>query len=341
MKIENIIFYLLVILVIYLITKRWKSKFSWNNLKTLNLSDTFKKVLDFDSSDNSYSSFTIPKKDWTPRQIEAPNSSLKKVQKDLLVLLSTNILLPWYITWFRKRFSIKTNALKHVWKSVVINLDIKDFFMNVTQDKLRQRLEFMKIDTEVISRLEKLCFYNWRLPQWAPTSPFIANFLFIPIDEAIINLAKKFDKKMSYSRYADNITISSNVSKISNLIRLISDWIVPKFWYEIKKSKVNLTRKHTRQTVTWIVVNEKTSMPREKFMKLRAKVHTFLVKWTGKADEIAWNLSFLYMLDKKKYWKLQRKYKKKYWDTSALNQIFKRNPKKKKYVYWNNVNPRT
>jgi hypothetical protein len=40
---------------------------------------------------------------------------------------------------------------------------------------------------------------------------------------AIIKAAKKYDKKIAYSRYADNITLSSNVKNISNLIRIISE----------------------------------------------------------------------------------------------------------------------
>ncbi|EKE30343.1 MAG: ribonuclease H [uncultured bacterium (gcode 4)] len=327
------------IIVFFITSKIWiGAKKKW----IMKMSDLFKRVLEFDAPDLSYTTFTIPKKDWTSRQIEAPNAQLKKTQQTLLHLLSNNIILPWYVTGFRKKFSIKTNAKKHVGREVVINLDIKDFFTNVTTQKLRQRLEYLKVDNEIISRFEKLCFNNWHLPQWAPTSPFLANFIFVPIDEAIIKTAKKYDKNIIYSRYADNITLSSNVKNISNLIRIISEWIMPKFGYTIN-SKVNLSRKHTRQTVTWITVNEKISMPRHKYMLLRAQVHAYLTKWTWNTLEIAWRLAFLYLLDKKKYWKLQKYYKKKFWETQELSAVFRRNPKKVKldiYKKWF-INPRT
>jgi hypothetical protein len=95
--------------------------------------------------------------------------------------------------------------------------------------------------------------------------------------------------------------------------------------------------------VTWLTVNEKVSMPRDKYMRLRAQVHAYLVKWTWNPLEIAWKLSFLYWLDKKKYWKLQRHYKNKLWNPPTLWAIFKRNPKKKTsdiYKKWF-MNPRT
>jgi hypothetical protein len=40
---------------------------------------------------------------------------------------------------------------------------------------------------------------------------------------------KKYDKNVSYTRYADDLTFSSNNDKIKNAIRIITDSILPKY----------------------------------------------------------------------------------------------------------------
>ena len=63
------------------------------------------------------------------------------------------------------------------------------------------------------------------LPQGAPTSPTITNILCIKLDKRLSGLAKRF--KITYSRYADDITFSSDTNVfrkeefISELHRII------------------------------------------------------------------------------------------------------------------------
>lgn len=307
--------------------------FSLSDKKLEKYEVIFKRILSLDEKDTSYKSFSIPKKDWTTRIIDAPNSYLKAVQQLVLENLQNSIILPSYVTWFRKKMSIKTNAKKHIWKKIVINLDIKDFFSNVTVEKLRTRLAYFNIPQEVVDRIEKLCFYNGRLPQWAPTSPFLANFIFLPVDMAIISILNYYDVNVWYSRYADNITISSDVTGITNAIRIIEQWLLSKCGFELNKVKTNVARAHSRQTVTWIVVNQKLSYPRKKYMLLRAKVHTFLAKWTGDVRVIAGHLAFLRMIDKGKYETLKKYYKKKFPIAANFLSIFP-NKSVKKWTKW-------
>lgn len=270
----------------------------------------------------NYKKFKIPKKTLWYRTISTPNKKLKKIQQNMVKNFNL-IYLPNFITWFRKHFSIKSNAKQHIKKDVVINLDIKDFFDNVTNEKIYDRFKYLNIDENIINKIIKLTTLNNSLPQWAPTSPFMANFVFIPMDFAIISILKKYDKDVSYTRYADNISISSNNWKIVKSIKIIKN-ILYKHKYRLNSDKIFVNRSHTKQSVTWLVVNEKVSYPRNKYMLLRSIVYNYLKNNRWDFNKIKWNLSFFYFIDKKKYFKLRDYYLLKFSERKVY-KLFKNN----------------
>jgi RNA-directed DNA polymerase len=100
----------------------------------------------------------------------------------------------------------------------------------------------------------------------------------LPIDEIIIKLLKKYDKNVAYTRYADDITFSSDNENIKNAIRIITDSILPKYGFQANKKKTKVYRNHRKQLVTGLVVNKRVAYPRDKYMILRAKIYNFLQK---------------------------------------------------------------
>jgi len=279
-------------------------------------------VNEYEVWDYSYKSFFIPKKDGSKREIFAPNEELKKVQRDILNKFSSSFRLPWYVTWFRKNYSIKTNAQHHTWKEVLVKIDIENFFPSITEKKLKKMFLDFWYEEESINKLLKLITYNGSLAQWAPTSPFFANLVFLQVDKAILKLLKNYDKNVEYTRYADDITFSSNNSEINRAIAIIINSILPNFGYKAHPNKIRVKRKWKRQMVTWLVVNEKISYPRNKYMKLRAMIHNFLQNKAGNVNEIKGHLSFLKSVDKKKYNKLKFYYRRKFKWTENYNKIF-------------------
>lgn len=339
-SIESIIFVIFLVIILLIPSLKsiiktifWikYSNFSWN----FNLSFVWK----YSCGDYKYNSFDIPKRDWTKRNIEAPNDELKNIQKEILKEFNKIYLFPSYVTAFKKKSSIKNNASKHINKKMIINIDIENFFNSITNEKITNALKSYKwIKIEEIYKLLELTTYKWRLPQGAPTSPFLANLTFIWIDKIIINLLKKYDRNVSYTRYADDITFSSNNTKIKNAIRIITDSILPKYWYKAKKKKTTIYRSHTKQIVTWLVVNEKVSYPRNKYMKLRSMICNYLWKWIWDVNVIKWHLAFLKNVDKKKYLKLRFYYLKKFTKTANYEKLFKK--WKKRYNRSEFINPR-
>ena len=65
---------------------------------------------------------------------------------------------------------------------------------------------------EALKRALSLCFLNGGLPQGTPISPTITNIMMIPIDHQLCNDLRKMDEHFVYTRYADDILISSKVN---------------------------------------------------------------------------------------------------------------------------------
>ncbi len=90
------------------------------------------------------------------------------------------------------------------------------------------------------------------------------------MDTRLSRLTQKFGG--TYSRYADDMTFSfktftSATQQIFPLIRKI----LHDYGYAIqKKKKIRILRKHQRQTVTGLIVNEKINLPRVMRRKIRA-----------------------------------------------------------------------
>ncbi len=300
----------------------WSKRSNWSFYDDYENNFNIDFVDDYDLFDFSYETFSVSKRNGWKREIFAPNKELKKVQKDILHKLEYSYFLPKFVTAFRKWISIKDNAKYHKNKKIVINIDIKDFFPSVKVNMIKERLKYYDFDNDKIEKFVKYTTVNWFLPQWAPTSPFIANFVFLPVDYIILNLLKKYDEDISYTRYADDITFSSDNENIKNAIRIITESILPKYGFQANKKKTTVYRNHRKQLVTWLVVNERVSYPRNKYIILRAKIYNFLEKNIWDETEIKGYLAFLRDVDYKKYKKLKKYYWQKFNWTDKYKILF-------------------
>ena len=216
-----------------------------------------------------YKVFEISKKDGGTRHIEAPDPVTKKRQEDYLQYLHKSYPASPYTHGFTPNRSIITNALPHRNKQWVYSIDIKDFFPSITLEKAK---------TVIKAKLKwGLCFYDFqdgkgkRLPQGAPTSPYIANLYLKNFD---YKTAKKLvDIDIVYTRYADDITFSGNdynsmEKALSFIIKLLN-----RYGLEINYKKVKKMPSWQRQYVCGLVVNKKVALTREMKKKIRAEKH--------------------------------------------------------------------
>lgn len=250
-------------------------------------------------SKKRYTYFAVPKKSEGERIIHAPVSGLKHILRPLNIILNT-IAEPHYkATGFVPGKSIVNNAKVHVGNHYVYNIDLKDFFHSF--DRSWVKYGFMippfnlgKEREELAFLLASLCTHPFEvegevktvLPQGSPTSPTITNILCVKLDRRLNGLAKRF--KINYSRYADDISFSSQTNVfnkkefLDELHRIIED--DQKLILNPKKTRIQ--KSGFRQEVTGLTVNTKVNVNSRYIKQLRMWLYYWEKYGYTKADKI-------------------------------------------------------
>ena len=122
--------------------------------------------------------------------------------------------------------NIVENAKLHVGKRAVLNIDLENFFPSISAKRVKELLENKPFcfNQEIATALALLTTHKGRLPQGAPTSPVLSNFICIELDHAL--QAWSGNHHVNYSRYADDLTFSSNTvfsnTQIKNKINIFN-----------------------------------------------------------------------------------------------------------------------
>ena len=262
-------------------------RFNWLNYH-LYLSSSDKS---YSSSDKSYKIFEIPKKSGGKRIITAPVGSIKVIQQKLNAVLQKiySNKKNYSAHGFIEDHSIVSNANVHTNKRFVFNTDLEDFFPSINFGRVRGM--FMakpyNLPDNVSTVLAQICCYNNQLPQGAPTSPIITNMICSKLDSQLRKVAYK--SKCNYSRYADDITFSSNSNDFLSDIAyydINQNSVLGEFGKELRtiiesngfKININKTRMQTweyRQEVTGLTVNEFPNVKRTYVRQIRAMFHAW------------------------------------------------------------------
>lgn len=304
--------------------------------------------------DNCYTSFDIKKKNNGVRVISAPNEDLKDIQRKLGYLLELHhkaFLKEKNIDnkishGFEKNKRIITNAAVHRNNKYILSIDIKDFFDSIHFGRVRgffnKNIEF-NLPLDMATVMAQLVCYKGVLPQGAPTSPIVSNLICNILDIRILNLVKKY--RMNYTRYADDMTFSTNdrciVDNYDGILEEIANEL-GKFGLHINDKKTRLIYKDSRQEVTGLVVNKIINVNRHYCKKTRAMAENLYRKGSfyigdeeGSIKQLEGRFAYINQLD---YYNNKRKGEKK--DCWHLNSREKNYQKFLYYRYFfNNEKP--
>lgn len=226
----------------------------------------------------AYHSFQIPKRSGGTRTIHAPDDALKDLQRRILHRLLARLPVHPAVTGFQPRHSIVSNAAHHCGKAVVVQLDIQDFFPATSATRVRRYFQGIGWNKEASTLLATWCTHGSGLPQGAPTSPRLSNLLNFRLDARLAVLAAKW--RAAYTRYADDLTFSFETDDAAAVRAVLygARSILADVGYRLHlKRKCHIRRRHQRQVVTGLVVNERPRLPREIRRRLRAVEHHLAV----------------------------------------------------------------
>ncbi|MEW5991464.1 MAG: reverse transcriptase family protein [Chloroflexota bacterium] len=220
----------------------------------------------------TYATFLIPKRRRAAgsRTIRAPDQRTKALQR--LILRRVLARLPAHVAvhGFEHARSIATNAREHTGRDVVVSIDLREFFATTSERRVRRFFRVVGWDRESAHVLSRLTTLGGGLPQGAPTSPRLANLVNIGLDTRLERLAQRGGA--TYTRYADDLTFSWPTDDPRAVRRIIGGVrrVVARDGYELNDRKVRVMRRHQRQLVTGLVVNEHPQLPRGRRRWLRA-----------------------------------------------------------------------
>ncbi len=289
------------------------------------------RVIYIRNTDNLYSQFTIKKKNGSDRHISAPDPELKEIQSRLSDLLQdclNNIRENSkednnFSHGFERNRSIITNAEKHKSKKWVLNIDLSNFFDEFNFGRVRGyflKNKNFSLNTELSTLIAKIACHQDKLPQGSPCSPVITNLILVSLDRRLSNLCNRAG--CTYTRYADDITISTNKKEFPrNIIKSHNENSIDlnkKFLKEIISSgfqinlnKLRLFDRKCRQEVTGLTVNKFVNVDDKYAKKIRAMAHSLFTKGgytltdkktreqrAGNINELGGMLSFIDYVDK-------------------------------------------
>jgi RNA-directed DNA polymerase len=261
------------------------------------------------SESAKYSSFSIPKKGGGSRDILSPNKSLKFIQSRL-----SRLLYQCYFDMYgqpdnlrrvishgfqkRRNLSIFTNASRHTSRRHVLNLDLADFFPTLNFGRVRGffiKHDKFKLGDKAATAIAQLACFRNALPQGAPSSPIISEFLAQPLDIALQKLAKAH--RCTYSRYVDDITFSTNLRVFPNQLALsdaaTGKWLIgPSLQREIVRSGFEINTGKTRmqssaqwQAATGLTVNTKVNINKTYYKGARYCTYSMMTKGEAHASD--------------------------------------------------------
>ncbi|MFR9252124.1 MAG: reverse transcriptase domain-containing protein [Oscillospiraceae bacterium] len=178
---------------------------------------------------------------------------------------------------FEKGKSIITNAKIHRNKRYVVNLDIENFFGTFHFGRIVgffEKNRYFRLPHEVAITIAQITCYNGTLPQGAPSSPIITNYICQVLDRRLLLLAREY--RLDYTRYADDITFSTNDIHFTDKYRAFLDAVdteIQRAGFRINSKKTRLLFESSRQEVTGLTVNKKINSNKQFRKETRAMAH--------------------------------------------------------------------
>lgn len=183
---------------------------------------------------------------------------------------------------FRRRRSAVSNAKVHCGYAHTVSFDIASFFDSITEKQVREataEMIYRAASTNGAASVEGMSLSDILVDgaprQGLPTSPIIANLVGAKFDEHIIHWLDLMDSKAVYTRYADDMTISSDsMEVIERALVKVPFMLKEGFGFTVAAHKTKVQHAAAgRRIITGVAVDTDVHPTRRVKRKLRAARH--------------------------------------------------------------------
>lgn len=272
------------------------------------VSISFIKFLLF-SGDTNYKTYELKKKCGGARLIAQPSRKLKAFQSWILRKILDNLRPFETCKGFEIGSSTKDNASPHIGNNVMLAFDIENFFPSIKANKVYNIFHSLGYNKKISSILTSLCTFNGALPQGSPASPKLANLICSRLDARVQGFAGKND--IVYTRYADDICLSSQSLKVLLKARAFVPTIIAEEDFKLNKNKTRLMGyRYTPKATGLIIHRNRIGVGRKIYRDLRSKIHYLFMGKSEKYDHVNGWIAYIYGVDSHIYGKLNSYIKK-------------------------------
>lgn len=242
------------------------------------------------------------------RLIEAPKATLKSIQRQLLGGILKGVPVHEDAHGFRDGRSVITYTAPHIGKTVVLKMDLQDFFPSIAPSRLVRLLMIAGYPEDVARTITALCtnlaprdlwesfpdssnsdvrwqcrqLYNRpHFPQGAPSSPAIANLCSFRLDQRLAGLARVAGA--SYTRYADDLLFSGgrDFARRIDRFQIHAAGIALTEGLQVNHYKTRVMFQSQRQSAAGVVLNQRANISRREFDRLKAILHQCATQGPG------------------------------------------------------------
>jgi len=240
------------------------------------------------NSPRKYRVYSIPKRKAGLRTIAHPAKELKVYQRALSSYLSDILPVHCASYAYKKGSSIKLNAERHKSNKYLLKMDFDNFFNSISS-QLFKKIIFStntSISAKDLELLISLSFWSPNkklndkliLSVGAPISPLISNFIMYEFDTLIHDWC--VNNKITYTRYADDISFSTNVrGALFNIPQIVKKSLKESFNSDIiiNPSKTVYSSKAHNRHITGITITNagELSLGRARKRYISSLIHKF------------------------------------------------------------------
>lgn len=265
---------------------------------------------------NLYARYYIKKKNGGRREILQPSKELKALQYWLIRNIFNRFPISSYSAAYQKGCSIRKNAICHQNGKYILHTDIVSFFESITRKSMmsfmqrnKDIVDNLQLSSEEIELILNLVLYKGQyLVVGSVASPMISNCVMYEFDMKLGELVEKMN--MKYTRYADDIVISSD-NYIDDSILDYIDFLLSKYDFKRNLRKTYFMCKRGKREITGLVIDNNDnslSIGHKNYSQLKRDIYNYLVKKQGNCSYIKGKLAHLKNVNIDKYIALKKTY---------------------------------